>query len=72
MKAKSGLVLCLWGLVLRATSFGAETTPTKPNVVLILADDLSFGATGWYGAVKDLNGHLPAGPLRGGKPSILD
>jgi hypothetical protein len=72
MKAKSGLGMCLWGLALGATSFGAKTTPAKPNVVLILADDLSFGETGWYGAMKDLNGHLPADRLGDGKHSILD
>ncbi len=57
------VALLLWGL---ATSATGEETPRRPNVVMILADDLGFSDLGCYGGEIETPNldRLAAGGLR--------
>ncbi len=61
---RSSLRLCLWtafgALVLPATVIAAATPADRPNVVLIVADDLGYGDVGCYGSTVHRTPHIDA------------
>ena len=62
---KTGLILLIFSLCLAACQVGQQersrqSSPDKPNIVYILADDLGYGDLGAYGQEKIETPHLDA------------
>ncbi len=65
--AVGGMALAAGGLLSLplAAAAAAGTLPGRPNIVLILADDLGYGDTGCYGAKKVATPHIDSLARRG-------